>query len=101
MGWPAVEASHLKIFRESPAPVTSMWRDINVFNELRIPSLTYGPPRSLPQGADSSKGKFMSIKDLVNVTEIYALIAMDICGTNIDAFVKSRFCSLREHFGRT
>lgn len=85
MGWPAVDASHLKIFRKSPAPVTSMWPDINVFNEVGIPSLTYGPPRSIPQGPDSSKGKFMFIKDLVNVTEIYALIAMDICGASIDS----------------
>ena len=24
-------------------PITSMWRDINVFNEAGIPAVTYGP----------------------------------------------------------
>jgi len=80
----AVEASHQKIFGKPSEPVqppvTSMWRDINVFNEVGIPSLTYGPTRSNPEEADKSKGRFMFKKDLVDVTRIYALTAVDICG---------------------
>ena len=80
----AVEASHQKIFAKPPEPVpppvTSMWRDINVFNEVGIPSLTYGPPRSNPEEADRDKGKFMYKKDLIDVARIYALTAMEICG---------------------
>jgi hypothetical protein len=56
-----------------------MWRDINVFNEVGIPALTFGPPRSIPEGPDKSKGKFMYINDLIDVTKIYALTALDIC----------------------
>lgn len=81
----SLEGSHQKIFgkapRPVPPPVTSMWRDINVFNEVGIPSLTYGPPRSNPEGADKCKGKFMFKKDLVDVAKIYALTALDICGS--------------------
>jgi len=80
-----VEESHQKVFgrptRPVPTPVTSMWRDINVFNEVGIPALTFGPPRSIPEGADKAKGKFMFIQDLVNVTKIYALTALNLCGT--------------------
>jgi len=79
----AVEIAHIKVFGKEPnpvpPPVTSMWRDINVFNEVGIPSLTYGPPRSLPEVQDKDKGKFMYKKDLVDVSKIYALTALDIC----------------------
>lgn len=79
----AVETAHTKVFgKESKPvlpPVTSMWRDINVFNEVGIPSLTYGPTRSLPEEQDKDKGKFMYKKDLVDVSKIYALAALDIC----------------------
>jgi hypothetical protein len=27
----------------APIPASSMWRDINCFDEMRIPSLAYGP----------------------------------------------------------
>lgn len=85
----AVETSHIKVFgKESkpvPPPVTSMWRDINVFNEVGIPSLTYGPTRSLPEEQDKDKGKFMYKKDLIDVSKIYALTALDICKV-MDAF---------------
>lgn len=80
----AVEASHQKVFgrpsKPVPPPVTSMWRDINVFNEVGIPSLTYGPTRSDPDEADTGKGKFMFKKDLINAARVYALTAMEICG---------------------
>jgi hypothetical protein len=58
-----------------------MWRDINVFNEVGIPSLTYGPPRSNPDEADRGKGKFMFKKDLVDAARVYALTALEICDT--------------------
>jgi len=79
----AVEASHRKIFGKAPdpvpSPVTSMWRDINVFNEVGIPSLTYGPTRSNPEGEDRRKGKFMFRKDLIDAARVYALTAAAIC----------------------
>jgi acetylornithine deacetylase/succinyl-diaminopimelate desuccinylase-like protein len=45
-----IGAAHQEIFGDPmkpvPPPVTSMWRDVNVFNELGIPSVTYGPGAS-------------------------------------------------------
>ena len=34
----------------APVPTSSMWRDLNCFNEMRIPSLTYGPGASVGGG---------------------------------------------------
>jgi acetylornithine deacetylase/succinyl-diaminopimelate desuccinylase-like protein len=57
------------------SPVCSMWRDHNVFNEMGIPSLTYGPAGIV--GA----GKFaMAIPDLVHAARVYALTALSVCG---------------------
>jgi hypothetical protein len=41
----------------------------------------------------------VTVDILAHVELIYDLIFLR--PTNKDAFVKSRFCSLREHFGRT
>ena len=58
---------------EIAAPVfSSMWRDVLIFNEMGIPSITYGPPRSFRQQA-------MKIADLARATEVYARLAVDIC----------------------
>jgi acetylornithine deacetylase/succinyl-diaminopimelate desuccinylase-like protein len=74
----AVEAAHKQVLPEPPgrpgSPEVSMWRDTNPFNELGIPSLTYGP------GAGAGGGnQFFTIDELVAGTKIYALTALDIC----------------------
>jgi len=59
-----------------PAPLgtSSMWRDINVFNEMRIPSITYGP------GVSVGGGIFrMKIENLLTGSKLYAQIALDLC----------------------
>jgi acetylornithine deacetylase/succinyl-diaminopimelate desuccinylase-like protein len=79
----AVSAAHRYIFgAEPPAPPSaemSMWRDLNVFNEVGIPSICYGPPRQreLMSGAQN---RAMKIADLVQATKIYALTALMVCG---------------------
>lgn len=76
----AVLAAHSHFFPNPPAepdaPVSSMWRDLNVFNEVGIPSLTYGPPLGL-----SSEGwsYFIEREDINRAAKLYALIALDIC----------------------
>ena len=74
----AIRRAHQQIFGElpkvAPAPFSSMWRDINVFNEVGIPAITYGP------GASVGGGNFaMRIEDLVTAANLYALIALDVC----------------------
>ena len=76
----AVRKAHAHFFADPPAqpdaPVSSMWRDLNVFNEVGIPSLTYGPPLGL-----SSAGwtYFIESEDVIRAAQVYALIALEIC----------------------
>jgi acetylornithine deacetylase/succinyl-diaminopimelate desuccinylase-like protein len=76
----AIAGAHGRFFPEPPkepdAPVSSMWRDLNVFNEVGIPSLTYGPPLGL-----SSEGwsYFILKQDVTLAAKLYALIALDLC----------------------
>jgi len=59
-----------------PAPVatSSMWRDLNCFNEMRIPSYTYGP------GLIVGGGIFrMPIKNMIMGTQLYVHTAIDLC----------------------
>jgi hypothetical protein len=56
---------------ELAAPViSSMWRDISIFNEMGIPSITYGPPRN-----------FRRPWMIVRTAEIYANVAIEVCNT--------------------
>ncbi len=80
----SIRQSHRQIFGElpqlAPAPYSSMWRDINVFNEMGIPAITYGP------GASVGGGNFaMRIEDLVTAAKLYALIALDVCNQERNA----------------
>jgi acetylornithine deacetylase/succinyl-diaminopimelate desuccinylase-like protein len=65
----AVNGSELEL----AAPVfSSMWRDVLVFNEMGIPAITYGPPRSFRKQA-------MTVADLARAAEIYARVAIGVC----------------------
>ncbi len=55
-------------------PLTSMWRDLNVFNEVGIPSLTYGPGSSVGAGK-----MFMKVGDLAAAAKVFALTALSLC----------------------
>lgn len=76
----AVRNAHARVFDKPPAlpdaPVSSMWRDLNVYNEVGIPSLTYGPPLGL-----SAEGwSYFIRRDDVNLAaELYSMIALDLC----------------------
>lgn len=74
----AITRAHQAILGGTPKPAappfSSMWRDINCFNEMRIPAITYGP------GVSVGGGNFgMKIADLVTGTRLYALTALDLC----------------------
>lgn len=60
-------------------PEISMWRDVNIFNEVGIPAATFGFPRKTAPGLDE---KFVDIGDLVDCAKMYALVALDICGAD-------------------
>lgn len=75
----AIAQAHLKTFGEKPQPVVgpecSMWRDINVFNEVGIPAATYGPAA----GAGIMGNFNIALDDLEKAAGIYAMVALDIC----------------------
>jgi acetylornithine deacetylase/succinyl-diaminopimelate desuccinylase-like protein len=74
----ALKKSHAASFAtelQLAAPaISSMWRDVSIFNEMGIPSITYGPPRNF-------KGQSMTVDDIVRTAEIYANIAIEVCNT--------------------
>lgn len=74
----AVENSHRAIIgrasEPTDAPTCSMWRDTNPYNELGIPSLTYGC------GANAGGGNtYFTVDDMLKAARIYALTAMELC----------------------
>jgi acetylornithine deacetylase/succinyl-diaminopimelate desuccinylase-like protein len=59
---------------QASPPFSSMWRDINCFNEMRITAITYGP------GISVGGGNFgMKIATLVTGAQLYALTALQLC----------------------
>lgn len=56
-------------------PTASMWRDINVFNELKIPAVTVGPPRAYRDGMAG-----VMIEDIHQIALFYAAAALEVCG---------------------
>lgn len=90
----AVSAAHRDVLGVEPGPSSieerSMWRDINLYNEWGIPSLTYGPPRRVltegvdplrhgPTTDDGGKVKYFLKQELKQAAQIYALTALQIC----------------------
>jgi acetylornithine deacetylase/succinyl-diaminopimelate desuccinylase-like protein len=53
-------------------PISSMWRDLSIFNEMGIPSITYGPPRAITRQA-------VELEELVRTADVYARLALDLC----------------------
>ena len=74
----AITHAHQTLLGGTPPPASppfsSMWRDINCFNEMRIPAITYGP------GISVGGGNFgMKIATLVTGAQLYALTALQLC----------------------
>ncbi len=64
-----------------PAPTgyVSMWRDRNIFTEVGIPAISFGPPRSGGHDAKGPYGLYLDRRDMLAAAQIYALLALDIC----------------------
>ena len=72
----AIEKAHVNFFGEKPPKVasviTSVWRDINIFNEAGIPAITYGPGLALTREG-------VEIEEFVKASKLYSAIALDMC----------------------
>jgi acetylornithine deacetylase/succinyl-diaminopimelate desuccinylase-like protein len=79
----AISEAHRYVFGSDPplppSAEVSMWRDLNVFNEVGIPSVCYGPPRQRDPYSGAGN-RAMKIADLVTATKVYALTALLVCG---------------------
>lgn len=73
-----VRRAHRATFGEDPKPpmveTSSMWRDVNPFNELGIPAITYGP-----RSAAHSYKRALTIESLYQAACVYARVAVDVC----------------------
>ena len=56
-----------------------MWRDINVFNEYKIPAVTYEPTAYVYKNIGRGGLRALKKQELLQVSKIYGLIALDIC----------------------
>ncbi len=79
----SIDQAHRDVMgAEPPAPPSaeiSMWRDMNVFNEVGIPAVCYGPPRQR-EDISQARNRAMKIDDLVAATKVYALTILSVCG---------------------
>jgi hypothetical protein len=66
---------------EVASEVTSMWRDINIYNEYGIPAATFGPARYIDEKITSRDGsiKFLLKDDMLLTAKLYALTALKVC----------------------
>ncbi|MEQ4304676.1 M20/M25/M40 family metallo-hydrolase [Plantactinospora sp. B6F1] len=73
----ATEADVAPERRTDPGhPPSSMWRDLNVWNELGMPAVTYGPGQGTGGGNVS-----IAADDLAACARVYLRTAIEICGT--------------------
>jgi len=74
----AVRDAHVAVTGSEPRapnPATcSMWRDINTFNEVGIPAITYGP-----RSENHTHRKSLTIDSLYQAACVYARTIVDIC----------------------
>lgn len=74
----ALLRAHVATFGTKPPPpnpaTCSMWRDINIFNEVGIPAITYGP-RSEKYPLENS----LTMDSLYQAACVYARTIVDVC----------------------
>ena len=75
----ALEEVHQYLFNEKTKPETperaSIWTDTNVYNELGIPTIKFGP-----RGKNiGPRREEIKVDDMVKAAQVYALVALDIC----------------------
>ncbi len=80
----AVKDAHQQVTGKELGPPTppfvSMWRDMNAFNEVGIPSISYGPPNR-PEPYTVGGYSSVLVDDLLTAAKVYALAALTICET--------------------
>jgi acetylornithine deacetylase len=72
-----IEAAHTRVMGSPPQRATVQWSsDASVMTRYGIETLNYGPS----SGERDAEGEKVAIRTFVNITQIYALAAAEICG---------------------
>jgi acetylornithine deacetylase/succinyl-diaminopimelate desuccinylase-like protein len=75
----AIDAAHFDVFGARPErDVTRWFSDASVLTRYGIATVNYGTSSGL---LDTVKGENLEIEGLVKTAEVYARIAMMVCGT--------------------
>jgi acetylornithine deacetylase/succinyl-diaminopimelate desuccinylase-like protein len=73
----AIDANHERIMGKPPEREVVAWcSDASVLSRYGIETVNYGPS----SGPRDAEGEKVKIKTLVDITKIYALTAMELCG---------------------
>ena len=84
----AVVDAHTRMFGEPPGKVpnkyVSMWRDVNPYNEIGVPAVSYGFPHGAtydgaPSPTSSPTLLRVKIADMIKAAKLYASITLDLC----------------------
>ena len=74
----AIDAAHEEVFGAAPErDVTRWFSDASVLSRYGIPTVNYGTSSGLP---DVDFGENLEIDGLVKIAEVYARVAMRVCG---------------------
>lgn len=80
----AIRRAHKRVAgRPNPEVIsaeTSMWRDLNVFNQAGVPAACFGPRRVPVDPGDRTGRRYVPRGDLGEIARMYALLAADVCG---------------------
>ena len=74
----AIDAAHAEVFGEVPGrDVTRWFSDASALTRYGIPTVNYGTSTGL---MDVEKGENLEVDGLVRTAEVYASVAMRVCG---------------------
>jgi acetylornithine deacetylase/succinyl-diaminopimelate desuccinylase-like protein len=75
----AIDKCHRDVFGGTPErDVTRWFSDASALTRYGIPTVNYGTSTGL---MDVEKGENLEIEGLVRTAEVYARVAMEVCGT--------------------
>ncbi len=75
----AIDANHTRIMGKPPEREVVTWcSDASVLSRYGVETVNYGPS----SGPRDKEGEKVSIKTLVDITKVYALVAAELCGVH-------------------
>jgi acetylornithine deacetylase/succinyl-diaminopimelate desuccinylase-like protein len=76
----AIDRAHAEVFGATPArDVTRWFSDASALTRYGIPTVNYGTSTGL---MDVELGENLEIEGLVRTAEVYARVAMQVCGVS-------------------